>query len=66
MHAVEGVEDGRRSGGEKGGRDDGWTVYRAAHPDVDTQNSPRYLYRRSEERENDTEELTSFWIAYLR
>jgi hypothetical protein len=48
-----------------------WTVYRAAHPDVDTQDSrrcllERYLYRRREERENDTDELTSFGIAYLR
>jgi hypothetical protein len=48
-----------------------WTVYRAAHPDVDTQDSrrcllERYLYRRREERENGTDELISFGIAYLR
>jgi len=39
-----------------------WTVYRAAHPDVDTQDSrrcllERYLHRRREARESDTEEL---------
>lgn len=47
-----------------------WTVYRAAHPDVDVQDSrrcllERYLHRRREERESDAEELTSFGIAYL-
>ncbi|RXH41662.1 MULTISPECIES: hypothetical protein [Bradyrhizobium] len=47
-----------------------WTVYRAAHPDVDVQDSrrcllERYLQRRREERESDAEELASFGIAYL-
>lgn len=46
-----------------------WIVYRA-HPDVDAQDSrrcllERYLHRRREERESDTEELASFGIAYL-
>ncbi|MEZ0219902.1 hypothetical protein AB8B21_17400 [Tardiphaga sp. 866_E4_N2_1] len=48
-----------------------WTVYRAAHPDVDTQDSrrcllERYLHRSGETRESDTEELASFGIAHLR
>ena len=48
-----------------------WTVYRAAHPDVDTQDSrrcllERHLHRRREARESDTEELASFGIAHLR
>jgi hypothetical protein len=48
-----------------------WTVYRAAHPDVDTQDSrrcllERYLHRRREARGSDTEELASFGIAHLR
>jgi hypothetical protein len=48
-----------------------WTVYRAAHPDVDTQDSrrcllERHLHRRWEARESDTEELASFGIAHLR
>ncbi|UFS76367.1 hypothetical protein LPB73_02900 [Tardiphaga sp. 37S4] len=48
-----------------------WTVYRAAHPDVDIQDSrrcllERHLHRRREARESDTEELTSFGIAHLR
>jgi hypothetical protein len=48
-----------------------WTVYRAAHPDVDTQDSrrcllERYLHRSGERRESDTEELASFGIAHLR
>jgi hypothetical protein len=46
-------------------------VYRAAHPDVDTQDSrrcllERYLHRSGETRESDTEELASFGIAHLR
>lgn len=47
-----------------------WIMCRAAHPDVDAQDSrrcllERYLHRRREERESDTEELASFGIAYL-
>jgi hypothetical protein len=47
-----------------------WTVYRAAHPDVDVHDSrrcllERYLHGRREERESDAEELASFGIAYL-
>jgi hypothetical protein len=47
-----------------------WTVYLAARPDVDVQDSrrcllERYLHRRREERESDAEELASFGIAYL-
>ncbi|NLS71604.1 hypothetical protein E3H11_22320 [Bradyrhizobium brasilense] len=47
-----------------------WTVYRAAHPDVDVHDSrrcllERYLHRRREERESDAEDLASFGIAYL-
>lgn len=47
-----------------------WTVYRARHPDVDAQDSRRYLLerhlqRRGDERESDAEELASFGIAYL-
>lgn len=45
-----------------------WTVYRAAHPDVDAHDGrrcllERYLHRRREERESDAEELAS--LAYL-
>lgn len=47
-----------------------WTVYRARHPDVDASDSrrcllERYLLRRREGRQSDTEELASFGIAYL-
>ena len=47
-----------------------WTVYRARHPDVGTDDSrrcllQRHLHRRWEERQSSTEELASFGIAYL-
>ncbi|MHC2335373.1 hypothetical protein [Bradyrhizobium sp. USDA 4454] len=47
-----------------------WTVYRARHPDVGPQDNrrcllERFLQRRGEERESDTEELAGFGIAYL-
>ncbi|WP_050401568.1 hypothetical protein [Bradyrhizobium embrapense] len=47
-----------------------WTVYRARHSDVGPQDSrrcllERYLQRKGEERESDTEELAGFGIAYL-
>ncbi|MGY8710804.1 hypothetical protein RAD16_34140 [Bradyrhizobium sp. 18BD] len=47
-----------------------WTVYRAARPDVDVQDSrrcllERYLQKGRDERESDAEELASFEIAYL-
>lgn len=50
--------------------DTAWTVYRAAHPDVDVQDGrrcllERHLQGRWEAREGDAEELASFGLAYL-
>lgn len=46
------------------------TMYQARYPDVGARDSrrcllERHLRRRQEERDSDTEELTSFGIAYL-
>lgn len=46
-----------------------WTAYRARHPDVDAHDGrrclmERYLHRRWEERQSDTEDLATFGIAY--
>ena len=47
-----------------------WTVHRARHPHVDSQDGrrcllERHLQRKWEERRSDSEELASFGIAYL-
>ena len=47
-----------------------WTVYRARNPEIGAQVDrrcllERHLHKRWEERQSDTEELASFWIAYL-
>ena len=48
-----------------------WTVYRARHPEVGPDDCrrcllERHLHRRREQREDDTEDLAGFGIAYLR